>query len=178
MVHSPSLGGRPACPPLPNLRDPAAYPDFFGQKLEYAVFLHKSMRRQAPGSGISTKSKDWEWICEQITMDGSRPEWIRRTLNGQLGVLFAGLFVKLATAGYLYASAPLRLPECSLVGIPFPTPASRKMAGPSPRATRPWRSILKLSPDMFAAYVCAWPLGNSAATWDQNPFRAVARGTL
>ena len=41
------LGVRPTCPPLPNLRDPAAFLDFFGQTLESAAFPHKSKHRLA-----------------------------------------------------------------------------------------------------------------------------------
>ena len=96
-----SLSERPLASPLPNLRGPALRLNFFGegseilQAAEYAAFPHKSKHHVAVGSGISAKSKAWGWICEQITVDALRPEWIRRPLFDQLGVLFADLFRKI-----------------------------------------------------------------------------------
>ena len=90
-----SLGVRPACPPRLNLRDPAAYLNFFGQTLEYAAFPHKSKHHLTLGSDIAAKSGAWEWICEQITAGGLHPEWIHGPLIDQLGVVFAYLFHKI-----------------------------------------------------------------------------------
>ena len=105
-----SLRVRPACPPLPNLRDPAAFLSFFGQTLEYVALPRKSKHHLASGSDISTKSRSWAWICERITADAMRPEWIHRPLFDQLGILFARPFVKLLAADYLHVSARSGLP--------------------------------------------------------------------
>ena len=86
------MGVCPAAPPLSNLSDPAAPPGFFGQTLEYAAFPHKSKRHMASGSDIGTEDQDWKWIREKITKSALHPEWIHRSLIGQLGILFADLF--------------------------------------------------------------------------------------
>ena len=75
-----SLGVRPAARLCSNLSDPAEYLDFFGQTLDYAAFPHKFKHYVALGSDISTKSKAWEWICEQITADALQPVRIHRHL--------------------------------------------------------------------------------------------------
>ena len=53
------LSVRPAAPPLPNLRDPALYLDFFGQTLDYASLPHKSEQYMALGSDISAEPQAW-----------------------------------------------------------------------------------------------------------------------
>ena len=69
------LDVRPACPPLPNLRDPAACLGFFGQTFEFAVFPRRSKRHLASGSDIfPTRRSGWCWIYYQITADALRPE--------------------------------------------------------------------------------------------------------
>ena len=85
------------------LSDPAAYQDSFGQTLDYAAPPHISKHQMALGSDISAKSKAWYWTCEQITAGALRPEWIRRPLTDQVGILFADLFRKIGDC---------RLPIC------------------------------------------------------------------
>ena len=48
------------------------------------------------GSDISSQTKAWDWICEQITVGALHPQWIRRSRIDQLGILFADLFRRIS----------------------------------------------------------------------------------
>ena len=98
-----SLGVAPVAPPLPDLSDPARYLDFFGQALDSGVFPYKSRHPLAIGPEIKSKSKACEWICEQICVGASHPQWIHRSKVDQLGILFADVFQKIGDC---------RLPIC------------------------------------------------------------------
>ena len=56
--------------------------------LSFAISPHKSRRP------LLLKSREWEWICDQIFVDALRPQWLRRPLVDQVGILFANLFRK------------------------------------------------------------------------------------
>ena len=75
-----SLGVCPTDPPLPDLRDPEFFLDFFGQTLEYAAFPHKSKRHLALGSAIGAKEQARTWLCGHIAESAYCPDWIRREL--------------------------------------------------------------------------------------------------
>ena len=88
-------GVLPTPPPLPDLRNPGLYLDFFGPTLDFAVSSRKSRHPLAIGSGINSESRAWEWICEQICVDAPDPAWLRRPFADQRGILFAQLFRKI-----------------------------------------------------------------------------------
>ena len=147
------MGVRPVAPPRPNLGDPALYLDFFGQTLDYAVFPHESKHPMALGSDISSKTKAWGWICEQITAGDLHPKWIHRApllINRKcsLRTCFAGS----VAVGCPPVSALQLPPNCLPVGTPLPTYALRRMVGPSLRMIRRRGSISELPPAMYAAH--------------------------
>ena len=84
-----TLGALPTRPPLPGISDPGIYLDFLGQTLDFAVYSHEPRHHSAIGSGINADARAWEWSCEQVCVDALNPDSRRRSLVGQLGVIFA-----------------------------------------------------------------------------------------
>ena len=132
-----SLGVLPAPHLLPDPREPGLYVDFLGQTLDFAIFPHESRRPLAIGSGIISKTRAWEWICEQICADALRPEWRHRAFAGQPGVIFANPFREIALARKWR-------PNCSPAGLPLRIRELRNANGSWRPTTLRWRNSLKL----------------------------------
>ena len=108
---APSLSALPVPPPPPDIRDPQLYLDFFRQTHGFASFPHESRRPLAIGSGIYPKSRAWGWICEQICVGASHPEWRRRPLVDPLGALFADLFQRIGDCRLPLCAGPTVAPQ-------------------------------------------------------------------
>ena len=75
-----------------HLGDPAIYLDFFARSLDFALWPHLSRHPLAAAKRINGEKQACEWIPGQVREGVSNPEWYRKDVVGEIGIICAQSF--------------------------------------------------------------------------------------